>query len=113
MILQLAPAARPLQVGLASRRPSAPPAGDAGLKEFGAEEAKSAKAARGEDDCSDGGGDGARPGHAGINEQGVKEASSDGKEPRKDEPNPPSDRGKGAGDRNPGEALAKIDFSRW
>jgi ATP-binding cassette, subfamily B, bacterial CvaB/MchF/RaxB len=130
MILHLAPAVAPLQVGVASRRPGAAPAGDAGESRLGAEGPKLAEAAQDHNVCSDGGSSGDHPKH------GKDDRSKDGKdayakhdwkdarnvgepkddcEPHKDccGPKPSDGRGKGGSYRNPGEALAKIDFSRW
>jgi ATP-binding cassette, subfamily B, bacterial CvaB/MchF/RaxB len=113
MILQLAPATAPLQVGVTSRRPAAARAGDGGLTGFGAEDAKSAEAAQGHTNSDDG-----------SNGDCLKyvrkdDHSKDGKDdcqPQKNccDPKLPSDdRGKRGSYRDPGEALAKIDFSRW
>jgi ATP-binding cassette subfamily B protein RaxB len=131
MIIHLATAAGPFQVGITSRRPAAAPARDAGVTGFAAEGAKSAEAAQGHDDCSDDGRKGDYSKHAGKDDYstgdyskqdgGWKDAKNDDRQPRKNDCQPqkdycdtkPSDCGKGDTYRNPGEALAKIDFSRW
>jgi ATP-binding cassette subfamily B protein RaxB len=133
MILHLAPATAPLQVGVTSRRPAAAPAGGAGLTGFGAEGAKSAEAERGHSNCSDDGSKGNYPKHVGKDDHrkdgkddysthGWKDAKNDAGERHKDDcqpqkdycgPKPSDDCGKGDSYRNPGEALANIDFSRW
>jgi ATP-binding cassette subfamily B protein RaxB len=118
MILHLAPAAAPLQVGITSRRPATDDAGPTG---FGAEGAKSPEATQGHNNCCDDGNNG-----DGKNDfkHGCKDAKSDGGEPHKaqDDCQPQQDYcdpkqsdgcGKGGSYRNPGEALAKLDFSRW
>ena len=132
MIIRL-PAARPLQVGVTGRRPAAAPARDAGLK-FAAEGAKSTKVAQGNDDCFDDGRKGDYSKHAGKvdcskdgkgeyskHDGGWKDAKNDDCQPHKDDcqpqkdycdPKPSDDGGKGDTYRNPGEALAKFDFSR-
>ena len=132
MIIRL-PAARPLQVGVTGRRPAAAPARDAGLK-FAAGGAKSTKVAQGHDDCSDDGRKGDYSKHAGKvdrskagkgeyskHDGGRKDATNDDCPPHKDycqpqrdccDPKPSEDCGKGDTYRNPGEALAKFDFSR-
>jgi ATP-binding cassette subfamily B protein RaxB len=97
-----------------------------------AESAKSAEAAQGDDDCSDDCSDDSREGdyskRAGKDdysrdgkgdyskhEGGRKDAKNDDCQPQKDycEPKPSDNGGKRDSYRNPGEALAKIDFSRW
>ena len=133
MIIHLATAAGPLQVGVTSRGSAAAPARDAGLTGFSAEGAKSAEAAQGHDDCSDDGrkGDYSQHGKDDYSKDGKgdyakhdggwKDAKNDDCQPHKDYCQPqkdycdtkPSDCGKGDTYRNPGEALAKIDFSRW
>ena len=131
MIIHLAAAAGPLQVGVTSRRPAAAPARDAGRTGFAAEDAKSAEAAQGHDDCSDDGPKGDYSKHAAKDDYstgdyskhdgGWKDTKNDDCQPRKNDCQPqkdycdtkPSDCGKGDTYRNPGEALAKIDFSRW
>jgi ATP-binding cassette subfamily B protein RaxB len=129
MILHLATAAGPLQVGVTSRRPAAAPARDAGPTGFGAEGAKSAEAAQGHDECSDDGRKGDYSEHVGkddhskagkddYSKHGWKndddESHKDDCQPQKDycDPRPSDDCRKGTY-RNPGEALAKIDFSSW
>jgi ATP-binding cassette subfamily B protein RaxB len=135
MIIHLATAAGPLQVGVTSRRQATAPARDAGLTGFAAESAKSAEAAQGDDDCSDDGREGDYSKHAkkddcsrdgkgnySKHDGGWKDAKNDDCQPRKDycqpqkdycDTKPSDDCGKGDSYRNPGEALAKIDFSRW
>jgi ATP-binding cassette subfamily B protein RaxB len=116
MTIHLAKIAGPLQVGVTSPEPAAAPARDAGLTGLAAEGAKSAEAARGHHDRSADGKDD-DPKHVG----GCKDAENDDSQPRKNDCEPrkdycdtkPSDCGKGDTYRNPGEALAKIDFSRW
>jgi ATP-binding cassette subfamily B protein RaxB len=130
MIIRL-PAARPLQVGVTGRRPAAAPARDAGLK-FAAEGAKSTKVAQGHDDSSDGGRKGGYSNAEKANcskdgkdeyskhDGGRKDATNDDCQPQKDDCqpqkhycDPKSDDGsKGDAYRNPGEALARFDFSR-
>jgi ATP-binding cassette subfamily B protein RaxB len=127
MIIHLATAAGPLQVGVTSRGSAAAPARDAGLTGFSAEGAKSAEAAPGHDDCSDDGRKGDYSKHAGKDhyskdgkgdyskhDGGWKDAKNDDCQPQKDycDPKPSDDCGKGDTYRNPGEALAKFDFSR-
>ena len=126
MIIHLATAAGPLQVGVKSRGSAAAPARDAGLTGFAAEGAKSAEAAQGHDDCSDDGRKGDYSKHAGKDhyskdgkgdyskhDGGWKDAKNDDCQPQKDycDPKPSDDCGKGDTYRNPGEALAKFDFS--
>jgi ATP-binding cassette, subfamily B, bacterial CvaB/MchF/RaxB len=136
MIVHLDAVAEPLQVGVASRRPAAASARDAGLTEFAAESAKSAEAAAQErNDCSDDGRKSDYSKHAGKDDYS-KEGKGDcsrrdgawkdagngdcqldkhGCEPQKNccGTKSSSDCGNGDTNRNPGEALAKIDFSRW
>jgi ATP-binding cassette subfamily B protein RaxB len=134
MIIHLATAAGPFQVGVTSRGSAAAPARDAGLTGYAAEGAKSAEAAQGHDDCSDDGRKGDYSKHAGKDhyskdgkgdyskhDGGWKEAKNDDCQPHKDycqpqkdycDPKPSDDCGKGDTYRNPGEALAKFDFSR-
>jgi ATP-binding cassette subfamily B protein RaxB len=115
MTIHLAKAAGPLQVGVTSPEPAAAPARDAGLTALAAEDTKSAEAARRHHDRSADGKDG-YPKHVG----GWKDAENDGCQPRKNDCQPrkdycdtkPSDCCEGDTYRNPGEALAKIDFSR-
>jgi ATP-binding cassette subfamily B protein RaxB len=129
-IIHLAAAAGRFQVGATSRRRAEAPARDAGLTGLAAEGAKSAEAAQGHDDCSDDGRKGDYSEHAGKDDYstgdyskhdgGWKDAKNDDCQPRKNDCRPqkdycdtkPSDCGKGDTYRNPGEALAKIDFSR-
>jgi ATP-binding cassette subfamily B protein RaxB len=126
MIIHLTTAAGPFQVGVKSRRSAAAPARDAGVTGFAAEDAKSAEAAQGHDDCSDHGRKGDYSKHAGKDDcskngkgdhhdGGWKDATNDDCQPQKDycDPKPSDDCGKRDTYRNPGEALAKIDFSRW
>jgi len=133
MIVHLATAAGPLQVGVRSRRQAAAPARDAGLTGFAAEGTKSAEAAQGHNDCSDDGRKGDYSKNAGKDDYskdgkgdyskhdgGWKDAKNDDShphkydcQPQKDhcDPKPSDDCGKGDSYRNPGEALAKFDFS--
>jgi ATP-binding cassette, subfamily B, bacterial CvaB/MchF/RaxB len=136
MIVHLDAVAEPLQVGVASRRPAAAPARDAGLTEFAAESAKSAEAAAQEpNDCSDdvrktdyskhakkddyskqGKGDYSKCDGAWKDAgNGGCQLDRHGCKPQKDccGTKPSSDCGNRDSHRNPGEALAKIDFSRW
>jgi ATP-binding cassette subfamily B protein RaxB len=128
MIIRLASAARPLQVGVTGRRPAAAPACDAGLTgSAAAEVAKSTKVAQGHDDSSDDSRKGDYSKHAekadcskdgkgeySKHDGGWKDAKNDDCQPQKDccDPKPSDDCGKGDTYRNPGEALAKFDFSR-
>lgn len=123
MIIRLSTAARPFQVGVSGGRPAAAPARDAGHTGFAAEDAKSTKLAQGHD-CSD---DGRKGDHS--KKAGKIDYSKDGKgeysrhdggwkdamncQPQKDycDPKPSDDCGKSNMCRNPGEALAKFDFS--
>jgi ATP-binding cassette subfamily B protein RaxB len=128
MIIHLATTAGPLQVGVKGGRQAAAPARDAGLTGFAAESAKSAEAAQGDDDCSDNGREGDYSKHAGKDDYsgdgkgdyskhdgGWKDAKNDDCQPQKDycDPKPSENCGKSDSYRNPGEVLAKIDFSRW
>jgi ATP-binding cassette subfamily B protein RaxB len=128
MIIRLPTAARPFQVGVAGRRPAAAPARDAGLTGFAAEGAKSAGHAQSHDDCSHDGRAGkddySKDGKGDYfkHDSGWKDAKNDDCEPhndccqpQKDNCNPKSADNCGKGDtyRNPGEVLAKFDFSRW
>jgi len=136
MIVHLATSVGPLPVGGAtSRRPAAAPARDAGPTGFAADSSKSAGAAQGEDDCSDAGREGDNSKHSGKDDYsrdgkgdyskhdgGWQNAKNDDCQPRKDycqpqkdycDPKPSDNCGKRDSYRNPGEALAKIDFSRW
>jgi ATP-binding cassette, subfamily B, bacterial CvaB/MchF/RaxB len=92
VIIHLAAPAGPVQVGDVSRRPAAAPARDTPLTGLVADGAKSAEAAQGHDDCSDGG----RKGDC-SKQVGKDDDSKDGR---------------GDTYRNPGEALARFDFSR-
>jgi ATP-binding cassette, subfamily B, bacterial CvaB/MchF/RaxB len=118
MILHLAAATAPLQVGVASHRPAAAP--------VGADGEESVESAPGHDECSGDGRKGDYSKHVGKDnhskagkddhsKQSWENAKNDGGEPQKDDcepqkdyrdPKPFDDRGK-----NPGEALAKFDFS--
>ncbi|MET4290528.1 ATP-binding cassette subfamily B protein RaxB [Bradyrhizobium sp. LB8.2] len=111
IIFHLAAAAGPFQVGMTSLRPEAGPARDVAVTEF-SEGAKSVETAHGHDDCLvDATGDCSK------RNNGWKDAEDDDCHPHKDycqprkecNPKPSDDCGKGD---NPGEALAKIDFSR-
>ena len=134
MIVRLPTAAQPSQVGVMGRRPAAAPARDAGHTGFAAEGTKSTKVAQGHDDRSDDGrkgdyskhaekadcskdGKGEYPKHDG----GWKDTKNDDRQQQKDccqpqkdccDPKPSDDCGKGDTYRDPGEALAKFDFSR-
>jgi ATP-binding cassette subfamily B protein RaxB len=127
MIIRLPTAARPLQVGVTGRRPAAAPARDAGLTGFAADGTQSTKVAQGHDDCSDDGREGDYSKHAGkVNcskdgkgeyskhDGGPKDATNDDCQPQKHycDPKPSDDSSKGDTYRNPGEALARFDFSR-
>ena len=133
MIVCLAKAAGP-RVGVRSRRPAAAPACGAGLTGFAAEGAKSAQATQSHDDYPDDGRKGDHSKHARKDDHskdgkgdhsrhdgGRKDAKNDDCQPHKDygqpqkddcDPRPSNDCGKGDNYRNPGEALAKFDFSR-
>ena len=135
MIVHLAAVAGPLQVGVASRRPAAASARDTGLTEFAAESAKSAETTQERNDWSDDGSKSDYSKHAGKDDYSkegkVDYSTCDGAwkdagngdrqldkhdcEPQKDccGTKPSNDCGNGDTNRNPGEALAKIDFSRW
>jgi ATP-binding cassette subfamily B protein RaxB len=101
---------------------AAAPANDAGLIAGGAEGARSAEAAQGHNNCCDDASNGDRKDdYSKDKQQGWMDAKSEGGEPHKDDcrpqkdycaSTPPDDCGKVDGYRNPGEALAKIDFSR-
>ena len=120
-----------MQVGVTGRRPPAASAHDAGTK-FAAEFAKSIKVAHGHDDSSD---DGRKGGYSNAekancsngkgeyseHDGGWKDAKNDACQPHKDnrqpqkhhcEPKPSDDGSKGETYSNPGEALARLDFSR-
>ena len=109
MIIHLATAAGPLQVGVTSRRQATAPARDAGLTGFAAEGTKSAEAEQGRNDCSDDG----RKGDYSKHDGGWKDAKNDDGPLQKDycDPERSDDCGKGGTYRNPGDALAKFDFS--
>jgi ATP-binding cassette subfamily B protein RaxB len=123
MILHLSAAAGPLQVRDTSRGPAAAPARDDDLTEFGAEGAKSAEAAQSRS-CSDdvpkgdysmhvSNDDCRKDGEDDVSKHGQR-ANGGGGEPHKDrDSKPPGDCGKGDNCPDPGETLAKIDFSRW
>jgi ATP-binding cassette subfamily B protein RaxB len=127
VIIRLATAAGPFQVGVTSRGPAAAPARDADLTGLATEGAKSAEAAQGHDNCSDyskhaGKDDYSKDGKGDYSKHdgGSKEAKNDDCQPHKDycQPqkdycDPQSSDGCGKGDtyRNPGEALARFDFS--
>ncbi|UPJ26009.1 peptidase domain-containing ABC transporter [Bradyrhizobium sp. CW1] len=110
MIIHLAAAARPFRAGMTSLRREAGPAQDVGVTGFAAEGAKSAET--GHDDCP-----GAPTGDCSKRDSDWKDAKDDDChsqkdccQPRKDcNPKPSDDCGKAD---NPGEALARIDFSR-
>jgi ATP-binding cassette, subfamily B, bacterial CvaB/MchF/RaxB len=133
VIIHLATAAAPFQVGGTISRPAAAPARDAGLAGFAAEGAKPAEGAQRHDACSNDGRKGHYSKHAGKDDcskdgraddskhdGGRKDAKNDDSQPHKDsyqpqkdycDPKPPDDCGKRDTYRNPGEALAKFDFS--
>lgn len=131
MIIHLAGATKPLQVGDISRRPAGAPTHDAGFTGLAAESAKSADSAEGRDDCSDDIRKGGHPKYAGNEDcsKGGKRDKPDGGcqddtryscpphknycQPQRDyyTPNPSDDRGKSDTRGNPGEALANFDFS--
>lgn len=133
MIIHLPTAARPFQVGDTSRRPGVAPACDAGFTGVAVEGGKSTKTAQGHADCSNDTRKDDFPGHAGKDnyakdgkgdyskrDGGWKDATNGRCPPQKDycqpqrdfcAPNPSDDSGKGDTCRNPGEALAKFDFS--
>jgi ATP-binding cassette subfamily B protein RaxB len=128
MIIHLARAAGPFQVGVTSRRPAAAPARDDGLTGFAAEGAKSTEVTQGDDDGSDDGRKDDYSKHAGKDDYlkdgkgdyskhdaGCEDAKNADCQRQKDYCDPElSDAcSKGNTYRNPGEALAKIDFSRW
>jgi ATP-binding cassette subfamily B protein RaxB len=134
MIIRLPMAARPFQVGVSGGRPATAPVRDAGHTGFAAEDAESTKLAQGHDDCSDGGRKGDYSNDAGKfdyskggkgeyskHDGGWKDAKNDDCQPHKDacqsqkdycDPRPSNDGSKGDTYRNPGEALARLDFSR-
>jgi ATP-binding cassette subfamily B protein RaxB len=99
---------------------------DAGHTGFAAEDAKSTKLAHGHDDCSDNGRKGDYSNDAGkfdyskdgkgeySKHDGWKDAKNDDCQSQKDycDPKPSNDGSKGDTYRNPGEALARFDFSR-
>ncbi|MGY2933690.1 ABC-type bacteriocin/lantibiotic exporter with double-glycine peptidase domain [Bradyrhizobium sp. GM6.1] len=110
MIIHLAAAARPFRAGMTSLRREAGPAQDVRVTGFAAEGAKSAET--GHDDCP-----GDPTGECSKRDSDWKDAKDDDChsqkdccQPRKDcNPKPSDDCGKAD---NPGEALARIDFSR-
>ncbi|MGY3412367.1 ATP-binding cassette subfamily B protein RaxB [Bradyrhizobium sp. GM5.1] len=110
MIIHLAAAARPFRAGMTSLRREAGPAQDVRVTGFAAEGAKSAET--GHDDCP-----GDPTGDCSKRDSVWKDAKDDDChsqkdccQPRKDcNPKPSDDCGKAD---NPGEALARIDFSR-
>lgn len=114
VILHLAAAAGPLKVGATSRKATS--ARDARLTAFGTEGV--GEAARGDYSCSDSGSNNLKD-DCSENTHGSRDAKDgggdvhkDGCQPQEDSCGsaPPHHRGSC---RNPGEALAKIDFSRW
>ncbi|MCK1621250.1 peptidase domain-containing ABC transporter [Bradyrhizobium sp. 159] len=137
MIVHLASASGPSQVGIPSRSAAAAPAGDAGSAELAVEGTRSGDAASVVDDHADRSNHGCtsdysdRAGKDNHSNDGkgdqskhdgdFKRAKNDGCQPSRDDPpkkdncrpKPRGDRGNGGNDRNPGEALAKIDFSQW
>ncbi|MCK1488878.1 peptidase domain-containing ABC transporter [Bradyrhizobium sp. 180] len=135
LIVHLASASGPSQVGIPSRsRAAAPDAGSAGLAVEDARSGDAASVVDGHDGRSDHGGTSDYSNHAGKDDSSNddkgdqsthdgdfksaknKESQSQHNEdlPKKDNCAKPSDdRGNGGTHRSPGEALAKIDFSRW
>lgn len=138
MIIHLASASEASQVGIASRSPAAAPACDASsarLAVEGARSAEAASAAEGHDVCCDHGRTSDNSNHAGTDNYSkggkwdhskhvgdCRRAKNDDCEPHQDgnqlkkhdcTPEPSDHRGNGGANRNPGEALATIDFSRW
>ncbi|WP_342737213.1 peptidase domain-containing ABC transporter [Bradyrhizobium sp. B117] len=136
MIIHLASANEASQVGIASRSPAAAPPGDAGsarLAVEGGRSAEAASAAEGHDVCCDHGRTSDNSNHAGTDNYSkdgewdhskyvgdCRRAKNNGCQPHQDGnqlekhdcPEPSDHRGNGGANRNPGEALAKIDFSR-
>ncbi|MCA1476160.1 peptidase domain-containing ABC transporter [Bradyrhizobium sp. NBAIM08] len=112
MIVHLGAAAEPFRVGMTSGRPAAAPERDVGVTEFAAEGAKSTETAHPQDACP-----GDATGDCAKRDPGSRDAIDDCHphkdygQPSKDDCNfkPSDDCGKAD---NPGEALAKIDFSR-
>jgi ATP-binding cassette subfamily B protein RaxB len=110
MILHLTRAVEPLQVGAASRDAAAAPARDAESIRNGDEDAKSAEAAASDNNCSDEAVNCDRR-HDCSGDKHCDNAKNDSGKPHKDDRS--SARGRGDSNPNPGETLARIDFSRW
>jgi ATP-binding cassette, subfamily B, bacterial CvaB/MchF/RaxB len=126
MIIRLASASGPSQGGIPSRSPAA--ACDAGSAGLAVEGTRSGDAASvdGHDDRSDHSRTSDYSNHAGLdnysNDGKGAQSKRDGDFNQQDDDlqkkdncraRPSDDRGNGGTDRNPGEALARIDFSRW
>ncbi len=113
MILHLAAASGTLQVGTAGRNPVAAPARCANSAESVDENAKSTGAAESDNNRSD------ETSHRNMNhncsDKHCDKTKNDDGEPSKTDRSsiPADDGGKGGGNRNAGEALARIDFSSW
>jgi len=121
VILRLAAGTGSLQVGTTSCRPPAAPVRGDGLTRFDAQRAKSAEATQGHNNRYDDGSNADRKSDSSRDKHGRKGAKNDGDglhkkdcQPQKDyrDSRPRGDSGKGDNYRNPGEALANIDFSR-
>ncbi|MFK4649755.1 hypothetical protein ABIF96_008329 [Bradyrhizobium ottawaense] len=111
MIIHLGAAAEPFRVGMASGRPAVAPERDVGVTGFAAEGAKSTETAHDHGACpGDATGDCAKRDPASKDAKDACDPHKDYCQPRKDCNFKPSD-DCGKAD-NPGEALAKIDFSR-
>ncbi|SCB54806.1 ATP-binding cassette, subfamily B, RaxB [Bradyrhizobium shewense] len=112
LIIHLGSAAEPFRVGMTSGRPAVAPERDVGVTGFAAEGAKSTESAHAHDPCP-----GDATGDCTKRDPGSKDAKDDDCHPRKDDGQPPKDCNCKPSDDcskadNPGEALAKIDFSR-
>lgn len=108
MIIHLGAAAEPFRVGMTSGRPAAAPERDVGVTEFAGGGAKSTETAHAHDACP-----GDAIGDSAKRDSGSRDANDDC-HPHKDYGQPSKDDCNddcGKAD-NPGEALAKIDFSR-
>lgn len=113
MILRLAAAAGPLKVGATSRKATS--ARDARLTAFGTEGV--GEAVRGDYSSSDSGSNNLKD-DCSEDTHGSRDAKDGGGDVHKDGCQPQEDSGSApphhrGSCRNPGEALAKIDFSRW
>jgi ATP-binding cassette, subfamily B, bacterial CvaB/MchF/RaxB len=122
MILYLAAAAEPLQVEATNSRSAAAPERDAGPNGDRAEGAKPTEAALGDNNYSDDASNGGRRDDYGNDKHWRDEAKNEDGEPRKRGcQREKDDCASTASDdcdncdsrRSPGEALAKIDFSKW